>query len=345
MPARLLAPSLGAVNACSAVAEESPYLEPGKWAGSLSYRWLHSFREFHGDRDLPYPTDPGLYANTHVHGLDVSFVYQATDRLSFTLEVPFQDGDRTTFYEHDFVRRKSTHAGGVGDVRIASNFWLFSPAKHHDGNISIGLGVKIPTGNDSAMDFFRRPSGLVFRPVDPAIQPGDGGWGIVTELAMFQKIYTNTFAYAQGIYLINPRDSNHVQQPTGDEDFFTLGEFGYIFNSVPDQYLARAGLGYLLWPKNGVSISLGGRVEGVPVEDFIGDSHGWRNAGYAFYIEPGLSVTKGHVSISVTGPIAFHRHANKNLTDIKVSKDLGLDFGGNAAFADYLITASISLRF
>jgi hypothetical protein len=56
-------------------------------------------------------------------------------------------------------------------------------------------------------------------------------------------------------------------------------------------------------------------------------------------------VTKGRFSFSVTGPIAFHRHADKNLTDIKVSRDLNTDFGGNAAFADYLVTASFSWRF
>ena len=100
---------------------------------------------------------------------------------------------------------------------------------------------------------------------------------MIGQLAAFQKIYTNVFAYAQGIYLSNPRDINHVQQPTGNEPDFTLGEFGYIFNSVPDQYLARAGVGYLIWPKFGLLLSLGGRLEGVPVEDLIGDSRGWRN--------------------------------------------------------------------
>jgi hypothetical protein len=46
-----------------------------------------------------------------------------------------------------------------------------------------------------------------------------------------------------------------------------------------------------------------------------------------------------------SGPVAVHRHANTNLTDIKISKEFGLDFGGNAAFADYLITASVSVMF
>ncbi len=345
MPARLLTPSLGAANACSAIAEDSPYLQPKEFAASISYRWLHSFREFHGDKELPYPTDPSLYANTHVHGFDLSAIYQATKRLSFTLELPFQVGDRTSYYEHDFVHRHTMEAGGVGDLRLVGNVWLFDPDRHHEGNVNLGLGVKIPTGVDDAKDFSYRSTGKVLRPVDPAIQPGDGGWGIVTELIAFQKLYTNTFAYVQGIYLINPRDSNGVQQPTGDEKLFTLGEFGYKFNSVPDQYLARAGIGYVLWPRFGLSISLGSRLEGVPVRDFIGDDNGWRNAGYAFYIEPGLAITKGPFSFSVTGPVAVKRHADKNLTDIKVSKEFGADVGGNAAFADYLVTTSFSWRF
>jgi len=340
-----MAPSLGVVNANAAVTGESPYLQPQEWYTSLAYRWLHSFREFHGGVELPYPTDPALYANTHVYGFDVSATYQITPRFSVTLEIPVQYGDRTSAYEHDFVHKHTTSAGGLGDMRLVGNVWLFDPQKYYHGNVNIGLGVKFPTGNDEATDIFHQPTGPVRRPVDPAIQPGDGGWGIVTQLAAFQTLYKNSFAYAQGVYVINPRDINHVQQPTGNEPDFTLGEFGYIFNSVPDQYLARAGIGYVLWPKFGLTLSLGARLEGVPVEDFLGDSHGWRNAGYAFSIEPGLSVNKGRFYFSVTGPVAVHRYAAKNLTDIKVSKELNTDFGGNAAFADYLITASVSWRF
>src|SRR4051812_432257 len=340
-----MAPSSGVLNATAAITGESPYLQPEEWFTSLSFRWLHSFREFHGDMELPYPTDPSLYANTHVYGFDVSAIYQLTPRISITLEIPVQYGDRTSYYEHDFVHKFTTSAGGLGDIRLVSNIWLFDPESHHDGNVSVGLGVKFPTGNDEATDIFHQPTGRVRRPVDPAIQPGDGGWGIVTEVSGFQKLYRNAFAYGQGIYLINPRDINHVQQPTGNEPDFTLGEFGYIFNSVPDQYLARAGVGYVVWSKIGLAFTLGSRLEGVPVEDFIGDSHGFRSGGYSFYIEPGVSMSTGRLYLSVTGPVAVHRHANKSLTDIKVSKDLGVDFGGNAGFADYLITASVSWRF
>ncbi|HEY4282556.1 MAG TPA: hypothetical protein VGM62_05780 [Chthoniobacterales bacterium] len=340
-----MAPSLGAISSCCSYTEESPYLQPNQWATSLSYRWLHSFREFHGDRELPYPTDPALYANTHVHGIDLTITYQATPRLSFTLEIPSQVGDRTSYYEHDFVHKFTTGASGLGDMKLVATSWLFDPEKCREGNVALGLGVKFPTGEYDATDIFHQPTGPIERPVDPAIQPGDGGWGIVAEIAGFQQLYTRTYAYVQGVYVSNPRDINGVQQPTGNEPDFTLGKFGYIFNSVPDQYLGRLGVGYLLWPKLGLFVTLGARLEGVPVEDLIGDSRGWRNAGYAFSVEPGIAMDNGRFSFSVTAPVAVHRHADKNLTDREASKELNTDFGGNAAFADYLITASFSWRF
>ena len=345
MPARLLAPSLGALGSCCSYTEESPYLQPNHLAAGVSFRWLHSFREFHGDQELPYPTDPALYANTHVYGFDAAVTYQATPRLSLTLEIPAQVGDRTSYYEHDFVHKFTTRASGLGDIKLIATSWLWDPEKARKGNVALGLGVKFPSGKYDATDVFHQPTGPVVRSVDPAIQPGDGGWGIVFEIAGFQQLFTNAYAYVQGIYLSNPRDINGVQQPTGNEPDFTLGKFGYIFNSVPDQYLGRAGIGYLIWPKWGLFVTLGTRLEGVPVEDLIGGSRGWRNAGYAFSIEPGLAMDYGRFSFAVTAPVAVHRHASKNLTDIQVSKELNTDFGGNAAFADYLITTSVSWRF
>lgn len=230
-----MAPSLG-VSACSVEGEETPYLQPHEMAASVSYRFLHSFRDFHFSEEIPFPSPNGIYAETYVHGFIAALAYQATKRISLTLEIPFQAGSRTTYYEHDLTTLSQKHtmrASGLGDVKLVGTFWLLDPEKHREGNITLGLGVKIPTGDYNAKDFSYRDTGPVLRPVDPAIQPGDGGWGIVTEIAAFQKLYKNSYAYLQGTYLINPRETNGTQQPTGDEPDFTLGEFGYIYNSVP----------------------------------------------------------------------------------------------------------------
>ena len=345
MPARLIAPSLGAISNCCG--EGSPYLQPNQLLANVSYRYLHSFREFHGSDEVS-PVPNILYAETWVNGFDLSLVYQATPRFSLALELPIQEGARKSFYEHDLT--KLTHAytmraRDIGDLRFIANVWLFQPERHPEGNLSIGLGLKIPTGNYDAMDFSHRATGLVLRPVDPAIQPGDGGWGIVTEIAGFQQVYKNSYAYLQGTYLINPRDINHVQQTTGDEPDFTGGIFGFIWNSVPDQYLGRGGFGYVVWSKIALSLTLGARIEGVPVHDLIGGDRGWRSPGYAIYIEPGLSAAKGRFSVTVTGPIAVERHVFQNTTELSVSKQLGMNIGGNAAFADYLVTTSVSVVF
>jgi hypothetical protein len=118
--------------------------------------------------------------------------------------------------------------------------------------------------------------------VDPAIQLGDGGWGIIAEFQAYQKLLARTYLYAEGFYLANPRNENGVPNLVSS-----------LPNSVPDQYMARAGVSYTIWPQIGLALSLGGRIDGIPVDDLIGGSSGFRRAGYAVYIEPGISLNIG----------------------------------------------------
>jgi hypothetical protein len=46
------------------------------------------------------------------------------------------------------------------------------------GNIQVGLGLQLPTGNDNVQDWFRtHDSTKTFEPVDHSIQLGDDGTG------------------------------------------------------------------------------------------------------------------------------------------------------------------------
>jgi hypothetical protein len=366
-----MAPSLGVGNACSVTTEEAVYLKPNQWAVSLSYRYLNSFRDFHGSDEVPLSSPlyyPGpnsllLYANTHVNTWVIGITYAVTTRLNLTLEIPIQYGTRASYYEHDGLHLHTMRAAGLGDLRLIANFWLLnpemppdenissetgkqvegysSPPKYRDRNISLGIGVKAPTGNDAATDFSFRPTGPILRPVDPAIQLGDGGWGVLFDTQGFTKIVGNSFGYLQASYLMNPRELNGTETPFGDDPAQTGGLTGYKFDTVPDQYLARAGLGYVIWPKAGLSVSLGARLEGVPVRDLVGGSDGYRIPGYAVSIEPGLSLSKRRFSASVTVPVPLERHASTSVTDARTGSPLG----GYAAFADYLVTASFSVSF
>src|SRR5690606_22875273 len=100
---------------------------------------------------------------------------------------------RSSMYEHGgnpsrggLGERHKTYAQGLGDIRFGLNYWALDPAKHHKANFSIGLGMKLPTGEYGAKGMFynqgeERNIDRV-EVVDQSIQPGDGGYGATIDL-------------------------------------------------------------------------------------------------------------------------------------------------------------------
>ena len=306
---------------------------------TVAYRYFHSFRDFNANGDEV--NIPFIKNDTYVDLWDVSATYAVTKRISLTLELPIQYGSRTNSAEHDGVHVHTMRAAGIGDMRLSANFWLLNTDKHPDQNISLGLGVKAPTGDDAASDYSFRPTGPELRPVDPAIQPGDGGWGIILSGNAFAKVYKNTFAYLNGFYLINPRETNGVHTVNFDVPPFTHGDKGLMFDSVPDQSMVRGGLAAAIWPKIGLSGSLGARWEGIPSHDLIGGSDGWRLPGYSVSIEPGISISHGKEYLSVTAPVAVYRYGLVSVPFARTHDPLG----GVASFADFQINVTYSHEF
>ncbi len=325
--------------ALSLGAQGDDYLQPHEWLVGVSYRFLNSYHDFHYSQEV-FST-PDIYANTHVHSIDVNVSYALTKRLSLTLEIPFQIASRETYVEHDGITLHTMRSSGLGDLRLSSTFWLLDPDRALQQNLSLSLGIKAPTGDSRATGYSYRSSGPVLRPVDPAIQLGDGGWGMVLGIQGFKKLLKQSSFYFQGSYLINPREMNGTQTVIGDLPAFTQGDIGYTINSVPDQYLGRLGFTQTIWPSQGLSVSLGTRIDGIPTWDLIGGSEGNRVPGYAIYLEPGISVARGKNFFSVTAPIAVERRSLKSVADRRT----GYPGVPLAAFADYLITASYSFRF
>jgi len=330
-----VAPSWGALDRYSAGAQETPYLEPHQWVASLSYRYFHSFRVFNSSGEDVTSQIPGN--DTYVDLFDANVTYAVNRRLSFTLELPFQYGSRTNAFEHDGVHVHTMRATGIGDMRLSANFLLLDPQKNLDHNITLSLGVKAPTGDDSATDTSFRSTGPEERPVDSAIQPGDGGWGIVVSANAFAKVYKNTFAYANGFYLINPREMNGVETVNGDR----ARDIGVKINSVPDQVAVRSGITHTIWPAKGLSVSFGARWEGIPAHDFIGGSNGWRLPGYTVSVEPGISISHGRDFLGVTAPVAVYRYGVPSVPAVRTHNPNA----GFASFSDFQINVTYSHLF
>ena len=321
IPAHYISLSLGA--------EGVNYLRPGQLEGEVSYRYLHSENVFIGTHEQPQLHDVG--GRNTIHSIDVSVTYEISDRFGATLTVPFLHDDFSL--PNDDGKRHEGSTGGLGDVRLVGTAWLLSPREHPDGNVNLGIGVKAPTGDYRATDTYYTAGGQpLLRPVDIAAQPGDGGWGIMLELQAFQKIVQNLYGYASGFYLLNPRDTNGTGRPSPTST---------AVNSVPDQYLGRVGLSYAIWPAHGLSVSLGGRIDGVPVSDAVGGSDGFRRAGYAIYVDPGINWVFGKNALSLNVPVAVERNlqASPYLDGGVIKSSAG------GAFADFLVVAAFSRRF
>jgi hypothetical protein len=331
--------------------EGSSTLPAGHWEASVFFRYYNSRQDVLGDTPLDHPI---VYANTHVYGFTVSATYAVTDRFDLTLDFPFQYGTRQTWIEHNFMSMTlhTMRAGGIGDMRLSASYWLFDPKKSPNRNVSLSLGVSMPTGVDDAEDFSYRARRKELRPVDPAIQPGNGAWGILVGGHAFTSLsfpqlphsdwFVNTYAYAEGAYVITPQETNGVQSTIGDEPLLTGGFKGFIFDSVPDQFLVRAGVAQVVWPSKGVSISAGIRWEGVPPRDLIGGDLGWRLPGYSLSFEPGVTWSpRRQDSFSVYVPIAVHRHAGLDAN----SQSMNMTGPGLATIADWQLIVSYTHQF
>ena len=108
-----------------------------------------------------------------------------------------------------------------------------------------------------------------------------------------------------GNYLANPRDTNGTPSIISIPEIPVAGQFaGLGLNSVPDQYLARAGATVPIW--RGFSGSLSWRMEGLRRYDLLGDSHGWRRPGTAMFVEPGIGYARGRHAVSFNVPIGYY---------------------------------------
>ncbi len=106
----------------------------------------------------------------------------------------------------------------------------------------------------------------------------------------------------------------------------------------------RAGFTYFT-PLTGLATSLGSRMEGIPVRDLIGGSSGFRRPGYVVSLEPGVSYAVKRFSFVLNVPVALYRNRTQSVTDIETEQSTGVPRHGDAAFADYLISAGVTCRF
>ncbi len=298
---------------------------------TTGFRVYNSFRHYVGTvYQVQRQTQHSAVVN-HVDLFEMDLNYQLTPRVSLIASVPGMIASRHGQSSPLNVYR----SGGIGDVTVGAQSWIFRPPTENHGNVNISAQLKLPTGiNDAKGTKILKNGTTTILPFDESIQPGDGTWGFSLATEAYHPVIWKTAAYFTGSWLFSPQDTTGVI--TGRS---APGE-GVV--SAADQYLWRGGFSRPVTGVNllrGLALSMGGRMEGVPVRDALGSSNGFRRPGYVISIEPGMMYSRGRTSFYASGPWAMERNRKISVTDIANHTH------GDAAFSDYTVIAGLSRSF
>lgn len=321
MPVRFITPSLGG--------QRQQDVGPHQWQVGLAYRRLTADKWYVGTQVREDLSPFGGPLHLNINSLDLTLTYGVTSRVSVALTLPFAHGAQTRWYV-DSVSH-TVAAGGLGDINLVGTMWLRDPVAGPSGNLALGLGVKTPSGSNHVEDDFFTKTDTTRYVVDQSIQLGDGGWGLLFQLQGFQRLAGRVYGYVSGSYLASPRKKTDVAFPTIN------GTPSSILLSVPDVYSARLGVAYVIAPERGLSVSLGGRLDGIRVRDLIGGADdGFRRPGYELYLDPGASYTLGKGTVTVSVPVKLAQDFKPDLVPTHPK-------GGD--LAEYLIFVGYRYRF
>lgn len=305
MPLRFTSPNLGG--------QATSFLRPHEWQVGVGARRVATHRFFVGTKETESAAPGGQPLRLGLNSLDLSLAYGLSDRSSVTLAVPFSYS--TASNVHPDGLRHTSSAGGLGDISVFANYWILAPTAHPFSNVQVGLGAKAPTGsNHKTDDFYASDGSISQQPVTQTLQTGDGGFAVLFQLQAFEQIAPSLSLYQSGYYSASLKEHTDVLWPPAGTNW-----------AVPDVYSARLGLAVAALPNQGLSVSLGGRVDGTTVTDLIGGSDDfYRSAGYTMYADPGLSWVTGLSQVTLSVPVrVHHNYLSMTLSDGTVRPGAG----------------------
>jgi len=314
-----------------------------KWLLNINNRYFRSYKHFVGTDEQKQRVDQGTEVINHQYTMDLALTRILNPQWSIMVDVPILSNARNSLYEHDNKNRYTTHSFGIGDVRFAVYKWLMDPVKMPKGNIQVGLGIKLPTGDYRVQDYFHKnDSTRILGPVDQSIQLGDGGTGFSGEINAFYNFNHHIGLYGNFYYLMNPREQNGVSTGRGSAVSASSIKNGSDVMSVPDQFMWRAGASFMV---SHLAFSLGAREECLTVRDLAGGSNGFRRPGFIISAEPGATYQFKKVTLYAYVPVALVRNRTQSIPDKLKSQQTGVYSHGDAAFADYAANIGCTFKF
>jgi hypothetical protein len=322
MPSRLATPLSGA--------QGDVYLPKTAWQFGIGYRSYDANQRVVG-REVFNLLPDGRTAN-HIGAttIDVNAEYAVSDRLALMLDVPYVRANANTWYPD--AQRHSVSTSGLGDVTLVAREWLRRAGLlQPGGNVSLGLGIKAPTGRyDAPANYWLANGSTVRFPAHISTQAGDGGWGIILQSEAFEPLAGVWYLYGAGTYTLSTKKTNGIPIAPGSP--VTWG--------VPDTWDGRAGVAYALWPARGLSLSAGVRFDGTPVTDVIGGKdNSQRFPAIGGFAEPGLSLNLGRHNLQMTVPLRIYQNYRRSNVDVATGA------AGGGGMTRFMLVTSYSVRY
>ena len=198
---------------------------------STGYRVYNSYKHYIG---TVYQVQRQINHNAvvnHVNLFEMDLNYQVTPRLSVIATIPALEATR----HGQSSPLNVYHSGGIGDVTVGVQSWVWRPPTESHGNVAISAQLKLPTGINDAKGTTIAKSGTSSRQSrsmsrsSRATAPGDS--------ALAPRLTANCTgtprAYFTGSWLFSPQDTTGVLtfRPAPGENVV----------SATDQYLWRGG--------------------------------------------------------------------------------------------------------
>jgi len=322
MPSRFATPLSGA--------QGDVYLPKGAWQFGMGYRSYNANQRVVGHAVFDFLPDGRPANHVGASTLDLNAEYALTNQLALVLDVPYVRANADTWYPD--ALRHAVSTSGLGDVTLVARQWLRSAGLlQPGGNLSVGLGVKAPTGRYNYSTNYWMANGSVVRfPAHVSTEPGDGGWGIIVQSEAFRPVASLWYLYGAGTYTISTKTTNGIPVTPGSP----------VSWAVPDTWDGRAGVAYAVWPERGLSTSLGLRFDGTPVGDvFGGKDNSQRFPAIGGFAEPGLSLNIGRHNLQMTVPVRIYQDYVRSAIDVATGAP------GGGGMTRYMLVTSYSVRF
>jgi hypothetical protein len=323
---------------------------PGSIDFGIHYRWFDAAVPYSGNLRQSMLESQNIHEIFNSHNIVFAVNYTLNRRFSFFASIPLVYNQKSSVLEHSMVngqfvalQRRITEGIGLGDLITGAHFTILDGTDSISRSLKFGLGIKIPTGAYNQRDIWYNAGPQrsdVLRTVDAAIQPGDGSWGFLADLRGSVSLLSFLGVYGEARYLFNPADNNGVRTFRSfiSEEFSEEEEM-----SVTDQYMFRGGisLGKVGSP---LVFSSGIRMDGVPVNDLIGESSGFRRPGYAVSWENTVMVQSDRFSVYFSLPYIYYQQRHRSNPEARYAAQTGSSGYGDASFSRFMICAGLTAR-